>query len=176
MVNNKSKIGPVFLYGSIIGVVTVLQSVILHMTNSTFSTIGLIMGYVLPFALLVYALYAYRKEYMDGYLRYSQGIGMGVLFSIVSSAIAVIYLIILVKFIDPNYPELINQMAEEKMLKKGLDEEMIESSMEMTKGLRSLGFMVVSGFIGGIISGTISSLIIMIFLKKEPKDPFASVA
>ena len=176
MEKNKSLLMPVLLYGCIIGGVMVLHSVLMQMTNSTFSTYGQIMAYVLPFLLMLYSLHAYRQEYNGGILRYSQGIGMGTMFSIVSSVITVLYLIILVKFIDPDYLEMVNRMAEEKMLEKGLNEDMIERSMAMTKRFRSLGFMSVAGFFGGIIVGIIYSLIIMIFLKKEPSDPFVSVA
>ena len=171
----KNVIEPSLIYGAIIGGVIILHSVVLYVMNATFSTYGQIMGYVLPFLLLIYALYTYRKEYQNGILRYSKGVGMGVMFSIVSSILGVVYLIILIKFIDPGYLELVNNFAEEKLLQKGLDEEKIEQAMEMTERFRSLGFMSISLVLSGILSGAIYSVIIMIFLKKEPKDPFVSV-
>jgi uncharacterized membrane protein len=100
---------------------------------------------------------------------------MGVLFSVVYAVITTAYLIILIKFIDPNYMELVRQMTEEKLLKKGLSEDVIEQAMEMDERFRTLGFMSIAGFFGSIFFGTIFSLVIMIFLKKESKDPFANV-
>ena len=171
----KNVIEPSLIYGGIIGGIILLHSVVLHIMNASFSTYAQIMAYVLPVGLLTYALHAYRKEYLGGIMPYSKGVGMGVRFSIVNAVIGIAYLIILIKFIDPNYLELINQIAEEKMLQKGLSEEVIEKAMEMTERFRDLAFLSITGFIGSIFMGTIYSLIIMIFLKKEPEDPFASV-
>ena len=171
----KEVIEPSLIYGGIIGGVILLHSVVLHIMNATFSTYGQVMAYLLPIGLLTYALYTYRKEYLGDAMPYSRGLGMGVLFSVVYAMISTAYLIVLVKFIDPNYLELVRQMAEEKMLKKGLNEEAIEQTMEMSERFRSLGFMTIAGFFGIIFMGTVYSLIIMIFLKKEPKDPFVNV-
>ena len=171
----KEVIEPSLIYGGIIGGVILLHTVVLHIMNATFSTYSIVMGYILPIGLYTYALYTYRKEYLGDVMTYSKGLGMGVMFSVVYAMISTGYLIVLVKLIDPNYLELVKQMAEEKMLKKGLNEEAIEQTMEMSERFRSLGFMTIAGFLGITLMGTIYSLIIMIFLKKEPKDPFANV-
>jgi len=41
--------------------------------------------------------------------------------------------------------------------------------------MRSVGAMTIMGFLSTALMGFIFSLIISIFLKKEPKDPFAAV-
>ena len=171
----KNVIEPGLIYGAIIGGVIILHSIVLYVMNATFSTYQQIMQYILPFLLLTYSLHAYRKEYQNGIISYSKGLGMGIMFSFVSAILGVIYLIILVKFIDPGYLELVNNFAEEKMLEKGLDEESIEKAMEFTERFRSLGFMSVMTLFSSILTGGIYSAIIMIFLKKGPKDPFVSV-
>jgi hypothetical protein len=173
--NSEKTLKPALLYGSIIGGILVLHSILLYIMNASFSTYAQVMAYVLPIALLAYALNSYRKEYGGGYLTYSKGVGMGVLFSVVSSLIALIYFIILIKVIDPGYLELMNRMVEEKLLAKGLSEDMIESTMKMTERFRSPWILAISSFLGGIIMGTIYSLIIMIFVKKVPANPFANV-
>jgi len=157
------------------GGVIVLHSVLLQTMNATFSTYAKISGALLPVILLIFTLYSYRKEYLGGVMPYQRGLVMGILISVVYAIISAIFLIILVKYINPDYLELLNQVAEEKMLEKGMDEDMIEQAMELSARFRSLGFITISGFIGAIIMGTIYSAIIMIFLKKDPKDPFASV-
>jgi len=171
----KEIIEPSLVYGGIIGGVILLHTVILLILKASFSTYAQIAGNLLPIILMAWALYAYRKEYLGGYMSYSKGLGMGVMFSIVSAIIGTIYFIILVKWIDPTYMEQVNMFAEEKMLKKGMSEDIIEQSMEMTARFRTIGFTAVSSFFGGIIMGAIYSAIIMIFMKKESRDPFANV-
>ncbi len=171
----KNVIEPSLIYGGIIGGVIILHSAILQIMNATFSTYGQIMAYVLPIGLLIFTLHSYRKEYLGGIISYQKGLGMGVMFSVVYAILATAYLIVLIKFIDPHYLELVSQMAEEKMLNKGMDDAVIEKAMEMTEKFRTLGFMAIAGFLGAIFMGTIYSAIIMIFLKKDPEDPFASV-
>jgi hypothetical protein len=171
----KEIIEPSLIYGGIIGGVILLHSVVLQIMNATFSTYSQVMGYILPIGLLTYTLYSYRKEYLGGIMPYSRGLGMGVLFSVVFAMIGTAYLIVLIKFIDPNYLELAKQIAEEKLIKKGYPDEVIEKGMEYQARFMTFGFITIAGFFLTILMGTIFSLIIMIFLKKEPKDPFANV-
>lgn len=171
----KSKLEPALLYGAIVGGVIILQSIVLFAMDASFSVFSQISGFLLPALLLAYVLYLYRKEHMAGSMTYSQSIGMGVLISVVSGIIGSIYMYIHIKYIDTEFLNNMVRMQEEKMLEKGLDEAAIEQAMEFTAKMRGTGFMVISSLIGSIFMGTIYSAIISIFLKKEPKDPFASV-
>ncbi len=171
----KELIEPSLIYGGIIGGIILIHSFILQIMNANFSTYASVMGIILPVGLLSYCLYSYRKEYLGGIMTYSKGLGMGVMFSIVYAIIGTAYLIILIKAIDPNYLELAKQAYEEKLLNKGYSEDIIEKTMEFQKRFMTFGFMTIAGFFGTIFMGTIFSIIIMIFLKKEPNDPFASV-
>lgn len=177
MSNNtfKSKLEPALLYGAIVGGVSIVLSIILYAMDASFAVAGQIAGAIVTIGILTYVLYLYRKEHMAGAMTYSQSLGMGVLIMIVAGIISAIYMYIHIKYIDTEFLNTMTRMQEEKMLEQGLDEAAIEQAMEFTSKMRGLGFTVVSAFIGSIFMGAIFSAIISIFLKKEPKDPFASV-
>lgn len=177
MANNtfKKTFEPALLYGGIIGGVVILHSVILYALDATFSVYAQVSGYILPFALFFLMLFLYRREYLGGIMKYSQGFGMGTLIAVVAGIIGTAYMFVFMKYIDPDFIKTVVQMQEDKMLEKGLDEAAIEQAMSFTEKFRSVGFMTISSFFGSVIMGAIFSAIACIFLKKEPKDPFAAV-
>jgi hypothetical protein len=171
----KKTIEPALLYGGITGGVILLHSVILYALDATFSVYYQVMEYLLPIALLFLVLYLYRKEKMGGIMSYSQSLGMGSLIMVVAGIISAVYMYIFMKYIDPDFVNVIMQMQEEKMLEKAMDEASIETTMEFTSKMKSPGVMAIISFLGTAFMGVILSLIVSIFLKKEPKDPFAAV-
>ena len=177
MANNtyKKTFEPALLYGGITGGVILLHSVILYTMDATFSVYAQVAAYILPVAMITIVLYMYRKEYRGGVMSYSQGLGMGTLLMVVAGIISAVYTYILIKYIDPDFVKVIIQMQEDKMLAKGMDEATIEQAMSFTEKFKSPGFMAFSSFFGSVIMGVIISAIVSIFLKKEPKDPFAAV-
>ena len=59
-------------------------------------------------------------------------------------------------------------MSEEKLLERGLSEDMIEMQSQLMMKFMTPGMMALSSFISYIFMGTIFSLIIAAILKKEP--------
>jgi len=177
MSNNsfKSKLEPALLYGAIVGGVSIVHSIVLFAMDASFSVFSQFSGIIVPFAILTYVLYLYRKEQMGGAMTYSQSFGMGALIIVVAGIIGAIYTYIHIEYIDTEFINTMVRMQEEKMLESGMDEAAIEQALEFSSKMRGTGFMVGSALIGSIFMGVIFSAIISIFLKKEPKDPFASV-
>jgi len=178
MSNNsyKNTIEPALLYGGITGGAILLHSVVLYALDASFSIYSQIMGYLLPIALLVLVLSMYRKEKLNGVMSYSQSFIMGSLTMVVAGVISAIYMFVFIKYIDPDFVNVMMQMQEDKMLEKGMDEAAIEQAMDFTSKMRSVGFLTVMAFVGTAFMGVIFSAIVSIFLKKESKDPFAGVA
>ncbi len=171
----KKTFEPALLYGGITGGAIVLHSIILYILDASFSTYSEISVYLLPAALLTLVLYLYRNEYLNRSMTYSQSLGMGSLIMVVAGIIGAVYMYIFLKYLDPGFINLVIQVQEEKMIAKGMDEAMIEQAMAFTEKMRSVGVMTIMSFISTAFMGFIYSLIVSIFLKKELKDPFASV-
>lgn len=177
MSNNayKKTFEPALLYGGITGGAILLHSVVLYALDASFSVYAQIMGYLLPIALLFLVLYLYRNEKMGGIMSYTQSLGMGSLIMVVAGIISAVYMYVFIKYIDPDFVNVMTQMQEEKLLEKGMDEASIEATMEFTSKMKSAGVLAVISFLGTAFMGVIFSAIVSIFLKKEPKDPFAAV-
>jgi hypothetical protein len=118
---------------------------------------------------------------MGGFIKYGKLVGLGAVISVVAGIIGAIYLYVLIKAIDPSVQNIIDEKAMAKMSEQLAKRNMypsqseIDAMMDQTKAFRSPGFMGIAGILSMGIMGTIFSLIVAIFLKKEPKDPFASV-
>ena len=63
-------------------------------------------------------------------------------------------------------------MAEERLIARGMSDDMIEQAMEQQKRFQTPFIMILSGTLMLTLFGTIFSLIAAAVLKNEPKDPF----
>ena len=134
---------------------------------------GLILGLIgVVFTLLLYFLdfliKSYRDSHLNGYITYGQSVGAGVIIFLYSTIISVIFSYILYKYIDPGLISKILASSEETLAKRnGITQEQIDTGMAFTKKLMTPGFMAITGLIGGMFMGTIMTLIVSIFTKKE---------
>ncbi|MCB8999426.1 MAG: DUF4199 domain-containing protein [Bacteroidales bacterium] len=173
--------GAGLIYGSILGAISVIMSVIFYVLGYMMSDSQTYIGMGLSIVIIVYMLYMYRQEYMGGYVNYGRLVGLGAIIAAVSGIIGAIYLVVLLKYIDPSVQNMIDEKSMQKMMeqlaKRGMNPsaDEIDSMMEKTKMFRSAPFLAIAGILNSAIFGTIISLIAAIFLKKENKDPFAGV-
>lgn len=168
-------------YGAILGAVSVIVSVIFYVLGKSTSDLERYVGLAITILLLVYFLYMFRQESMGGYVKYGRLIGAGTVISLVAGVIGAIYFVILLNWIDPSLQNLIDEKASEKMLEQLAKRDMypsqaeIDEMMEKTKFFRGPVFLAIGTVLNMVILGVVVSLIAGIFLKKDPKDPFAGV-
>jgi len=167
------------IYGALLGAISVIVSVIFYVLGMTMSNTEKYVSIAISVILLVYFLYMYRQEYLGGYAKYGELIAPGVLFALVSGIISAIYLIVLIKWIDPSVQTIIDDKTLEAMMKqfakRGINpsSEEIDSMMEKTKVFRGPIVTSISAIFGSAFFGAVISLIAAIFLKKENPNPFA---
>jgi hypothetical protein len=66
--------------------------------------------------------------------------------------------------------------TEEKLLSRGaMNEDQVEAALSMSKKMMTPGIMAFSQVFSLTLMGTIFSLILAIFFKKKPADPFFEV-
>lgn len=172
---NKSILIPALLYGAIIGGVSILNLLVQEAFNMHMSLYSRISGNVIIFAGLAFAMYSYRKEYCDNVINYSKALGFGVLTSIVYGIISVGFFLIFIEFINPDYTEIMQAFSEQKLLDRGMSASQIEAAMEAQQRFQTPLFQFVFGFLATVLWGTVFSLIIAIFVKRESKEPFEGV-
>jgi hypothetical protein len=153
--------------GLILGLIGIVFTLVLYfldlLLNKTLSYILL----PINLAVLYFMIKSYRDNYLNGYMTYGQSVGAGVIIFLYSTILSVIFSFILYKYIDPGLINKLLAVSEETLVKKGMDQQSIDTGMSFTKKLMTPGFMSITGLIGGMFFGTIISLLISIFTRKE---------
>lgn len=153
--------------GLILGLLGIVWTLFLWFIDQSLNQ-GL--GYVF-FIVLIAGLYlgikSYRDKYKNGFITYGHSLGAGVIIMLYYSIIAALFTFILYSYIDPGLTDKMLAMTESKMLDKGVPESMIEQSMKMSAKFMAPWVMAITGVVGGVFMGTILSLIVSIFTRKE---------
>ena len=163
---NTSVLVNALIWGAIIGLVSIVYSVILYMLNQTLNrTLGYF-GFVILIAGLAFAMKNYRDNVLDGVLPFGKAFGFGMLVVLVSALIGGIYGYLLYAVIDPDLVGKMMDMQSEQMLERGLTEDKVEQALEVTKRFMTPVFMFISGFVVNLLMGGVLSLIIAAIFKK----------
>ena len=172
---NQSKFIPAGIYAGIIGGVLILYTLIIDLANARFSTFNMIAMYALQIAGLTYAIVSYRKEYRKNFISYGQAFAFGTIVAVILSAILVIFNFINTEWINPDIVQIARDYSEQKLLEKGVSEDMIEKQLQLMDRFKSPTFTMIWGFIVNIIIFSIINLIVSAFVRREPSDPFANI-
>jgi len=171
MNDQKQTTGKVALtYGTLLGVLSIIQAVILYITNSLLDQnwITAVIGFAIMIGMIVYGQKVYKNG-NSGYMSFKEALKVGVGIAITGALIAAVYNFIFLTFIEPG---LVDQIVEKQR------EAMIEQSPNMTDAQIEQGLAMASNFarpwvqssfqiVGGIFFGFIISLISGLVLKKE---------
>jgi amino acid transporter len=139
----------------------------MYFLDLTFNQVQQYVYIVIQIALLFFLLKAYRDNSMHGQITYGQSVGAGVVMSLYSAIIGAIFLYILYTVIDSGLTEKQLAFVEEKMLEKGAPQEAIDAGMAIQRKIMKPEIMAPFSILGGMFWGTILSLIISIFIKRE---------
>ncbi len=154
--------------GLILALVGVVYSLIMYFLDLSLNkTQGYVMM-IIQIALLYFLIKSYRDNYMHGQITYGQSVGAGVIIFFYYAIVMAVFGYILYTIIDPGLVTKQLAAAEETMRAKGiLTEAQIETGMKFTEKILKPGIMSISGIFFSMIWGTILSLIVSIFIKKE---------
>jgi hypothetical protein len=154
--------------GLILASIGIVYSLIMYFLDLTLNSAQ---GYVLiliQFVIMFFLLKSYRDSYLHGQISYGQSVGAGVIIYLYSVILTSLFSYILYTVIDPGLVAKQVAMAEQGMRAKGnLTESQIDAAMKFTEKFMKPGFMVITGIFAGMLFGTVISLIVSIFVKKE---------
>lgn len=153
--------------GIIIGLIGIVWTLFLWFIDQSMNQALGAIFYIVLIVGLVLGIRSYRDKYRKGFLTYGQSLGAGVIIMLYYSIIAAIFTYVLYVFIDPSMPEKILAVTEQKLIDRGMAESMIEQSMKIQSKIMVPWVMSLFALIGGVFNGTILSLIISIFTRKE---------
>ena len=153
--------------GVILGLLGIVFTLVMYFLDLNFSKVP---GYIFLLAqifILFYMIKSYRDSFLHGYITYGQSLGAGVIIFLYYSIITALFTYILYKFIDTGLTAKLLAFTEEQLVKKGLPQQAIDAGMAMQKKIMIPEIMAPLGIFGTMLWGTIISLIVSIFTRKE---------
>jgi hypothetical protein len=153
--------------GLILGLVGIVYSLIVYFLDLSFNKAQGYIFMLIQVVLLFFLLKSYRDNFMHGQITYGQSIGAGVIICLYYAVIMAIFSYILYAIIDPGLMAKQLALAEEAMVKKGLPQTAIDTGMAFSAKIMKPAIMSISSIFLNMIWGTILSLIVSIFIKKE---------
>jgi hypothetical protein len=154
--------------GLILALVGVVYSLIMFFLDLSLNKTQGYVFMLIQIILLYFLLKSYRDNYLSGQITYGQSVGAGVIICLYYAIVMAVFSYLLYTIIDPGLLTKQLAVAEEGMRAKGnLTEAQIEAGMKFTEKIMKPGIMLFSGIFFNMIWGTILSLIVSIFIKKE---------
>ena len=153
--------------GIILGLIFIVYSMILQFLNLEMKMMQYL-GYISYILLIIFIVVAHKsfKEGNDGFMTVGQGLGIGMLISVVAGVINAVFSYIYIKFIDDSMLQKIADAQLEQYEKVGMDDEAIEQAMEMSAKFMTPELIQVWAIVGMLFIGFILSLIVSLFTKK----------
>ena len=153
--------------GLILGLAGVVYSLIMYFLNLSLNKSQGYVFMIIQIVLLYFLLKSYRDNFLHGQIPFGKSVGAGVIICLYYSAIMAVFTYILYTFIDTGLTAKQLAMTEDMMLKKGLPQDALDAAMAMQAKFMKPGIMSFFVLLGGVIWGTVLSLLVSIFVKKE---------
>jgi hypothetical protein len=154
-------------YGLILGLVSIVFSVLIYMFDLTFATWTIFPSLLLSVIVLFLLQRSYRDTYNNGFITYGKSLGVGVIIFIYASVIIAIYTYLLYTVIDPGMVDKQMAMAADKMVAKGIPEEAMDTALKMQEKMLKPWIITLMGIFTTVFYGFILSLISSIFVAKQ---------
>jgi hypothetical protein len=153
--------------GVIFGMVAVIYTLMMYFFDLILNPMQGYISIVIQIVLLWYLLKSYRDNYCFGAITYGQSVGAGVIICLYGTIISVVFMYFLYTVIDTTLLDRMLAFSEETMMEKGFSQTAIDAGMRVQRKLMTPGIMTITGIFSGIFGGTIMSLIVSIFIKRE---------
>jgi hypothetical protein len=154
--------------GLILGIAGILFTLIVYFLDLTFNKA---VGYIfigIAVVLLYFFIKSYRDNYLHGVMTYGQAVGAGVIIYLYYSVIGAVFIYILYTVIDTGLTAKLLAFVEEEMVKSGkVPEGALDTAMAFQKKIMIPEVMAPLSLVSNMFYGTVISLLVSIFLKKE---------
>lgn len=164
-----SKSSTVFTYGLYLGIASIVFSLITFYSGMLGNTYFSYLAYLIPIIFIFMGLKFYKEKENAGVLRYGQGVGLGVLISLVGGVVSSIFTYVYFVFIDPSKHTEMLAVVQEKQLEAGVPAAQLEQMDGIMSVMMSPTSMAIIGIVGSVIGGLIIALIVSAILKKDPE-------
>lgn len=171
--NQQSSTKQAFGYGLILGIVLILFSLVMFLLDIDRESPIMYVSYLLMVIVLFLVLVNFRDKHRGGFASYGTVFGAGFKTVLFASILTSLFTYVFVTVIDPGILNEIVMNAEEEMLNNpDMTDEQIDQALGFTeKFVANPVAMTIWSFMANLIVGTIFSLIIAIFVKREGTSP-----
>ena len=158
------------IFGSLIGITLITMSVVLVLTGKYSSRLQYT-GYLILVAGIAVGTLNFRDKYNGGFLSYGKSLASGVLISATAGFLLGIFSFIYVKYVNPGFVEEIMQQVQLQWESQGMTDDEMRTAEKVTRWFMQPGMLIIMTLLGYCFWGTILSLIVSAFVKRDP-PPF----
>ena len=151
-----------FYSGLIMGLITVIYTLILYAIDFMFNPYQGYVFYIVQAVVLFIFTKSYRENYKNGYITYGQAFASGIVISLFTAIIYAIFIYILYTFIDTDLVNKQLAFIEETFVKAGLPQAIIDSGLKMQKKFLQPAIYAPTKLLSSLLTGTILSLFVAI--------------
>ncbi len=153
--------------GLILGLAGIMFTLVIYFLDLTFNKSVSYIFLLLAIFMQYYFLKSYRDNFMHGIISYGQSVGAGVVIFLYYSVISAVFVYILYTVIDTDLSNKMFAFIEEEMVKKGVPEASMDAVLSMQRKILKPEIMAPLGILTSMFYGTVISLLVSIFVKKE---------
>lgn len=158
-------------FGLLTGLVLIVFTLILFLAGVGDKSPLHFISFVIYIVMLYWGMVNIRDRQLDGTMNYGKAFGIGFWIIFFAAILVGIFTFFYLKYIDTGAIARQLQIAENKILARNpnISDADLNKALGMAKMFATPVMSAISQFIGSIIIGTIFSLIIAIFAKREDK-------
>ncbi len=168
---NKSTFLPSLQFGLLTGLVMVVYTLILYLAGVDMHSYWNLFSYVFFIGGMFWGIINIREKQLDGVMSYGKAFGTGFWIALFAAVLLAVFAYFYMKYIDPSALAKATSEAENKILASNpnISDADLQKALDMVKVFTNPIMSAVSQFVSNLIFGTIFSLIIAIFAKREDR-------
>ncbi len=166
----KSTFLPALQFGLATGLSMIVFSLILYLAGVDIKSYWNLFGYILFVGGLYWGMTSIREKQLEGVMTYGKAFGTGFWITVFAAILLGIFAFFYLKYINPSVladklTEIQNKMASNSNISNADLQKYMDWAEKFSTPLVS----AITGFLSYLVSGTIFSLIIAIFAKREDR-------
>jgi hypothetical protein len=158
------------IFGSLIGITLITMSVVLVLTGKYSSRLQYA-GYLILVAGIAVGTLNFRDKYCGGFLSYGKSLASGVLISATAGLLLGVFSFIYARYVNPGFIEEVMQQVQLEWERQGMSDDQMRTAEKITRWFMQPGMLVFMTLLGYSFWGTILSLLVSAFVKRDP-PPF----
>ncbi len=167
----KSTFFPALQFGLLTGLAMVVYTLVLYLAGVDMHSYWNLLSYVLFIGGLLWGITSIREKQLEGVMSYGKAFGIGFWITLFAAIVLGIFAYFYLKDINPGALADATAKAEDKILASNpnISDADLQKALGMVKVFTNPIMSAVIQFISNLIAGTIFSLIIAIFAKREDR-------